>query len=183
MTTRTRTDRLAAVTAAAGALAALGYGALKAIWALGGTLGVNGTPPWVEDMPGWQHFLAFWGTVILAVAAAALVAALVSPWGRSRRPLRALAWLGAVLLTPVGLIGTAQSVAGIEGDPTLSPAVYAFVYGSFLTLGLAFASTAWLTRRRYARERVRAPHLAGARAVVERPLAARSPGQAFRRSR
>jgi hypothetical protein len=58
-------------------------------------------------------------------------------------------------MTPVGLVGTVQMAAiltgvmaddGATGDGSLAPAVYAFVYGSFLVLGLSFAATAWLTR-------------------------------------
>jgi hypothetical protein len=152
-------SRAATAAAVAGAAAALAYGALKAVWAVGGTLGVRHTPPWVDGMPGWQHFLAFWGTVALAVLAAAILLALVRPWGRAvpRRPLRAVAWLGAALMTSVGTLGSMPMVAyhlGLrdlsadEISGALAPGVYTFVYGSFLVLGVAFAATAWLTRAR-----------------------------------
>lgn len=149
--------RNARLTAYAGAAAVLAYGALKVDWALGGRLGARGTPPWVSELSGFEHFLALWGTVLLAVLAAGILLALVQPWGRRlpRWPVRALAWLGAAVMTPVGLIGSVQMAAilagvvrddGATGDGSLAPEVYAFVYGSFLVLGLAFAATAWLTR-------------------------------------
>ena len=60
---------------------ALGYGALKAVWALGG--GIDGTPVWESDPPpALLRFAEFWGTALLALLAVAILLALVRPWGR-----------------------------------------------------------------------------------------------------
>jgi hypothetical protein len=66
-----------------GSLAALGYGALKATWALGGTLGLQDPAQFhatEHGFSGGQRFAACWGTVILAGLAAAILLALVRPW-------------------------------------------------------------------------------------------------------
>jgi len=139
----------------AGSAGALGYAMLKLSWSFGGSIGVHGTPAW--DRPGAPdgvlHFLAFEGTVVLAILAAGILLALVKPWGcRVRRPVRRLAWLGAALMLPVGLVGLATTIAEWIGlsapgdDGGLALGVFGFVYGCFLVLGVAFAATAWLTR-------------------------------------
>jgi len=110
----------AGVTAAAGAAAAVTYGAIKANWAFGGTLGLRGAPPWETGEGGWAgaggavRFLAFEGTVVLAAAAVALLLALVSPWGRRlpRRPLAAAAWLGCAAVGEPGSAGPSGSCRG-----------------------------------------------------------------------
>ncbi len=151
---------LATWTALAGCAAALGYGALKLSWALGGTIGFQGPPPWQTgagawgEMSGLAHFLALEGTVLLAGLAAAILLALVRPWARPlpRRALRALAWLGGLVMGGVGLVASVMVVAEATGltdrhDDVLALGVFGFVYGCFLVLGVAFGATAWLTRR------------------------------------
>ena len=148
--------RLARTAAYIGVAAALGYATLKAIWGAGGTIGVNGTPVWHDELSSLKWILASWGTVAVAVLAAGILLALVQGWGRAvpRRALRALAWTGCVVMTTVGLIGTGEVLAYAVGlvdmsadEPgDLAPAVYGFVYGSFLVLGVAFGLTAWATR-------------------------------------
>ncbi len=89
----TQTSPQQAVTAAyVGCAAAAGYAILKAAWALGNTFGAN------ADAAAWEEFLALmggpivalWGTVLLALLAAAILLSLVQPWGqRIPRRLRA----------------------------------------------------------------------------------------------
>jgi len=147
----------AGVTAAAGAAAAVTYGAIKANWAFGGTLGLRGAPPWETGEGGWAgaggavRFLAFEGTVVLAAAAVALLLALVSPWGRRlpRRPLAAAAWLGCAAVGGAWIGGTVGLLSGSAGpavDPSLTPALFWTLWASFGVLGAAFGATAWLTR-------------------------------------
>ena len=81
---------------------------------------------------------------------------LVYPWGNRRilRPLlRTLGWAGS-LMAVVGLYGLILAILYYAGDHgamglgDLHPGTYLFTYICFLTLGLGFAGTAWLTRRR-----------------------------------
>lgn len=143
-----------AVTAALlGCAAAGGYAVLKAAWALGSTVGVTADPA------AWEAFLArmggrtlaLSGTVPLALLAAVILLSLVQPWGRRvpRRVRASLAWIGAAVMTPVGLLG----LGGTIGDalagrpfPLLTPAIYIYVYGCFAVLGLSFAVAARRTR-------------------------------------
>ena len=144
--------------AVAGALAAAGYGALKAAWAAGSSIGVNGTPPWEAgtgawaDLPAAARFFALEGTVILAAIAAALLFALVKPPAdaRRRRVLRVLAMLGALVMLAPGVTGTLNVLAAAAGIVTdegeMELWVFGWVYGCFTVLGLALAAMAWLTR-------------------------------------
>ncbi|MCA1699779.1 MAG: hypothetical protein LC790_13095 [Actinobacteria bacterium] len=141
-------DKQTITAAYVGCAAAAGYAALKAAWALGGTLGVRDGAvfdAFVDDLGG--PLVAMWATILLALLAAAILLSLVHPWGeRLPRRLRAsLAWMGA-LLAPLGLIGLGHTVfAAISGEPfpMLTPEIYIAVYASFTVLGLSFAFTAW----------------------------------------
>jgi len=143
-----------------GCAAALGYGGLKAIWSLGGTVGLRAGRFHVASQ-GLERLFDYWGTPVLAGLAVVILLGLVYPWGNVRivRPLlRALAWAGS-LLTVVsvgGLIVMIQYYAGHlnpdrlvdqAGHVAIQPATVVFVYVCFLVLGLAFGVTAWLTRR------------------------------------
>lgn len=162
---RARSGRIAAYI---GVAAAIAYGTLKAIWGAGGTVGVNGTPVWHDELSSLNWILASWGTVVLAALAAGILLALVQEWGRAlpRRALGGLAWTGCVVMTAVGLIGTGEVVAyaaglldmSVEEPGDLAPWVYGYVYGSFLVLGTSFGFTAWTTRpsRRPTRRPLRA---------------------------
>ena len=136
-----------------GSAAAAGYAVLKTAWALGSTLGVR------ADAAAWDDFLAgfggpmiaLWGTVLLALLAGAILQSLVQPWGRRlpRRLRASLAWLGFAIMAPYGLLALGSTlVNAVAGKPfpLLTPAIYIWVYGCFLVLGLAFAITAWGTR-------------------------------------
>jgi hypothetical protein len=100
---------------------------------------------------------AYWGTAALAVLAAAILLALVLPWGAlvPRPVLRTIAWLGTLMVLP-GAAGLVMIVAYITGLHRLGASslgglyagTYVFVYACFLVLGFAFAATSFLTRRR-----------------------------------
>lgn len=152
--------RWATWTAALGCVAVLGYGGLKASWALGATIGLSDPAQlYAADrrltLAGW--LFAYWGTVALAVLAAAILLALVMPWGAvvPRPVVRTLAWLGALMVVP-GLLGLVMILAyltgihrfGADSLGGLYAATYVVVYACFLVLGLAFAATAYLTRQR-----------------------------------
>jgi hypothetical protein len=141
-----------------GCAAALGYGVLKLVWSLGGTVGLRDPEVLRASLTattGVQRFFDYWGTPILAGLAVVILLGLVSPWGNVAivRPLlRALAWAGTLVGVAgvAGLIVTIQYFAGDLSNDRLGgiyPATYLFVYVCFLVLGLAFGVTAWLTRR------------------------------------
>jgi hypothetical protein len=138
-----------------GCAAALGYGVLKLIWSLGGTVGRNGQMHIPAGLTAAQRFFDYWGTPILAGLAVVILLGLVSPWGNVAvvRPLlRALAWAGSLVgvAGAAGLIVIIRYFTGDLGNDRLGgiyPATGLFVYACFLVLGLAFGVTAWLTRR------------------------------------
>jgi hypothetical protein len=93
-----------------GCAGAVGYGGLKVIWALGGTVGLRDPGRFhlaPAGLTAAQRFFDYWGTPILAGLAVVILLGLVYPWGNMRlvRPLlRTLAWAGSLL-----------SVAGVAG--------------------------------------------------------------------
>ncbi|CAN5156382.1 hypothetical protein BH20ACT16_BH20ACT16_11730 [soil metagenome] len=149
----TSTPHNQAITAAhVGCAAAAGYAAVKTAWGLGSTIGVRDTAV-MEDFMAQigGPLIAVWATVFLALLAGAILQSLVQPWGRRvpRRLRASLAWLGFAIMTPVGLLSLAGTVAkAVAGrpDPMLTPAIYIGVYSCFVVLGLSFAVTAWRTR-------------------------------------
>lgn len=153
-----RPKRWATIAAAAGCLGALGYGGLKALWAVGSTVGIENPQqlrPAGTSMGLWT--LENLATTGLAALAALILLGLVQPRliGVPRLILRALGWLGTIMVIPgaVGLAETLDYVAGTRLFPPVelggvSPATYVFVYVCFLTLGLAFAATTFLTMER-----------------------------------
>ena len=141
-----------------GCAAALGYGVLKAVWSLGGTVGLRDPEqfrPAPQGVTGMARFFDYWGTPILAALAVVILLGLVHPWGNviiARPLLRALAWAGSLIgvVGVAGLIVTIRYFAGdLSGDRLggIHPATFLFVYACFLMLGVAFGATAWLTRR------------------------------------
>ena len=145
---RRRATRVAYI----GVAAAVAHAALKVAWALGSTIGVEDEPMW-EQSTTTELEVALWGTAALAAIAAAILLALVQPWGRvvPRRVLRPLAWLGAVVMTVAGALGLTMIIGYLVGAwdmdrGDLYTITYVYVYGGFLLLGLAFGTTAWLTR-------------------------------------
>lgn len=137
-----------------GCAGALGYGVLKAIWSLGGTVGLRDPGRFrvaPESVTGVQRLFDYWGTPILAGLAVVILLGLVYPWGNVRilRPLlRALAWAGS-LVGVAGVAGLIVTIRDFGGDRlgAIHPAAYLFTYVCFIVLGLAFGVTAWLTRR------------------------------------
>lgn len=141
-----------------GCTGALGYGVLKVIWALGGTVGLSDPKRFQlapERLTAAQRFFDYWGTPILAGLAVVILLGLVYPWGNVAivRPLlRALAWAGSLLaVASVGeFVQTIRYFAGDLPEHWLGgiyPATFLFVGVWFLVLGVAFGVTAWLTRR------------------------------------
>jgi hypothetical protein len=95
---------------------------------------------------GWA---ATWGTVALALVAAALLLALVEPWGRRlrRRPLIVAAWLGAAVLAVPGFPGVVESLLILAGaldghDNGMAEWVFLVTYGAFSVLSVALAVSA-----------------------------------------
>jgi hypothetical protein len=141
-----------------GCAAALGYGVLKLVWSLGGTVGLRDPEVLRASLTattGVTRLFDYWGTPILAGLAVVILLGLVSPWGNAvflRPLLRALAWAGSLVAVAgvAGLIVTIWYFAGDLGSDRLGgihPATFLFVYLCFVVLGLAFGVTAWLTRR------------------------------------
>ncbi len=149
----TSTPHKQAITAAhVGCAAATGYAAIKTAWGLGSTVGVRDSTVFEDFMSQiGGPLIAVWATVVLALIAGAILQSLVQPWGR-RVPLRlrtSLAWLGFAIMTPVGLLGLAGTVAkAVAGQPDLmlTPPIYIGVYSCFVVLGLSFAVTVSRTR-------------------------------------
>lgn len=141
-----------------GCSAALGYGVLKLIWSLGGTIGLRDPEVLRASLratTGVTRFFDYWGTPILAGLAVVILLGLVYPWGNVvivRPLLRALAWAGSLVAVAgvAGLISTIRYFTGdLSGDRLggIQPGTFVFVYVCFLVLGVAFGLTAWLTRR------------------------------------
>ena len=135
----------------AGVAAATAYGALKTAWGLGSTVGVTDRAALDRFVAGFGKFewLATWGTVALAGVAAALLLALVEPWGKRlpRRPLRVAAWLGAVVLAFPGFAGLTESLLTYAGvlethDNGLAEWVFLLTYASFAMLAVALVVAA-----------------------------------------
>ena len=107
-----------------GCAAALGYGVLKLVWSLGGTIGLRHherlhVAP--AGFTGLGRLFDYWGTPILAGLAVVILLGLVYPWGNTpivRPLLRALAWAGT-LVTVAGVGGLILMIQYYAGD--LSP--------------------------------------------------------------
>lgn len=142
-----------------GCAGALGYGAMKVVWALGGTIGLRNPEHFhaTEDsLSAPARLFDQWGSQILAGLAIVILLGLVYPWGNRpilRPLLRILGWAGS-LMAVVGVYGVVLTVLYIAGDHSalglgdLHPGTYLFTYSCFLMLGLGFGGAAWLTRRR-----------------------------------
>jgi hypothetical protein len=138
-----------------GCAAALGYGGLKALWALGSTVGRHGQMHNPAGLTAAGRLFDYWGTPLLACLAVVILLGLVYPWGNVKvvRPLlRALAWAGS-LVAVAGVGEFVQTIRYFAGDLPehwlggIYPATFLFVGACFLVLGVSFGVTAWLTRR------------------------------------
>lgn len=151
--------RLARFTAYLGCAGAIGYGALKAVWAAGGTLGLRDPAQFSvapRSITGPARVFDYWGTPVLAGIAVVILLGLVYPWGQRpivRPLLRTLAWAGTAVAV-WGVAGLGLMVAYYAGHVgsdrlgAIAPATFVFVYVCFLVLGVGFGVTAWLTRGR-----------------------------------
>ncbi|GIH65072.1 hypothetical protein [Microbispora siamensis] len=129
-------------------LLAAGYGALKVQWGLGGTFGLT-DPRAFGDVHLWTPGLG--DTGVLALIGMALGLGFARTWrpplGMPRwMPLTA-AFVGSVMLVPVGVLGTGLRVAVALGlaKPSLegvSPWVFDVIYPWFLAWGLAMGTAA-----------------------------------------
>ena len=106
-----------------------------------------------------------WGSQILAGLAIVILLGLIYPWGNRpilRRLLRILGWAGS-LMAVVGVSGLTLTILYYAGDHSamglgdLCAGTYVFTYICFTMLGVGFAGTAWLTRRRPSSSAPRAP--------------------------
>lgn len=141
-----------------GCAGALGYGGMKVVWALGGTIGLRNPEHFHATENGLSapaRFFDYWGTPILAGLAIVILLGLVYPWGDRpflRPVLRTLGWAGSLMsvVGAVGLILTIRYYAGDHGIDLgdLDPGTFLFTYICFLLLGVGFGAAAWLTRRR-----------------------------------
>jgi hypothetical protein len=140
-----------------GCAGALGYGGMKVVWALGGTVGLSNPEHFHASDDGLSaagRFFDQWGSQILAGLAIVILLGLIYPWGNRSilRPLlRTLGWAGSLMAVPgvYGLILTILYIAGdhVIGVGDLYASTYLFTYICFTMLGVGFAGTAWLTRR------------------------------------
>jgi hypothetical protein len=110
-------QRQARRTAYLGCAGALGYGGMKVIWALGGTVGMSRPERFhaIEDgLPLGPRLFDYWGTPVLGGLAVVVLVGLVCPWGNAvilRPLLRTLAWTGS-LLSVAGVVGLVLTVSG-----------------------------------------------------------------------
>ena len=148
-------SRRRSVAAVLGLTAMVAYASLKVAWALGSGVGITDIAAWDRafgDFGPVEHWLALWGTVVLAAFGAVLLLLVLAdgatPVGRPplRRPFRALAWVIAVVVgafAVVALISTILSdVAALRDGSDPSPMaawVYYGVYASFLAYAGALA--------------------------------------------
>jgi len=141
-----------------GCAGALGYGAMKVVWALGGTVGLSNPGHFHATDNGLsapERLFDHWGTQTLAGIAIVILLGLVYPWGNRpilRPLLRTLAWAGS-LMAVVGVYGLILITLYFAGDQgigrgDLYAGTYLFTYICFTMLGVGFAGTAWLTRPR-----------------------------------
>ncbi|MFF5260841.1 hypothetical protein ACFY4C_18025 [Actinomadura viridis] len=154
-----RSSFRASTAAWAGAAALIPYVVMKTYWAFGGTAGrpggdlaaqlrANGAPEalvWME-----RHGLDF--TVLGAIVGAALLMALVSPWGARlpRWSLLAPGWAGALSLTPYGLATMVAAPLGITIGDTDGWSSWVGIVGglAFAGLGAALGMCSWSHQQR-----------------------------------
>ncbi len=131
---------------------------MKVVWALGGTVGLSNPEHFHASDDGLSaagRFFDQWGSQILAGLAIVILLGLISAWGNRpilRPLLRTLAWAGSLMALAggYGLILVIRYFAGDHGFDRgdLYAGTYLFTYICYTMLGVGFAGTAWLTRRR-----------------------------------
>ncbi len=132
------------------------FAAISFYWGLGGTLGLDTIGGSIEKL-GRAHdptmLAAVWGTGFLKVLGALLAVALVHPWGRRlpRRPVLAMSWGAAVLLTGYGGVLVAVEALVASGAVEPRSAIdrtgllwHLYLWDmSFLVWGFLFGVAAW----------------------------------------
>lgn len=166
-----------------GCAGAFGYGAMKVVWALGGTIGLRDPEHFhasTNGLSGPGRLFDDWGSQTLAGIAIVILVGLVYPWGDRpilRPLLRTLAWIGS-LIAVWGLVGLILSILYIAGDRSaielgdLDPGTYVFTYICFTMLGVGFAGTAWLTRGQPCSSAPSAHSAASSAPPIRRPASA-----------
>lgn len=147
-----------------GVTAMLIYGALKSAWALGSRIGVRDTDEWDRvfgALSDVEHWLALWGTVVLAGCGVALLLLVVaidgnlSPgrltprwtiWALARLIYVALG-LFSVLALGATLINDLQVAVGTKTASDLASWVHYVTYASFLIFAVSLFRVSRSTRR------------------------------------
>jgi hypothetical protein len=99
------------------ALWSLGYGLYRSYYALGGTLGMPGTP---VSLAQWRRINAVGGVVLLLTAALAIVVADAWTRRRARPSLLVLCWVVTVACVSHALIDVGQRIASLLGALTIA---------------------------------------------------------------
>ncbi len=127
---------------------AAGYGTLKAQWGLGGTVGLD-DPHAFGEVHLWSPGMG--DTALLALIGMALGLGFARTW---RPPLRMPRWMpltaafvGCVMLVPVGILGVGYRIATLLGVAQASMEgvslwVFDVIYALFLAWGLAMGLAA-----------------------------------------
>jgi hypothetical protein len=99
------------------AIWSLGYGLYRAYYALGGTVGMHGTP---ISFTQWRRINAIGSLILIVTAATAMI--LVQLWAHRRvRPfLLAFCWIATVGCVSHALIDMVQRIASLSGALTIS---------------------------------------------------------------
>lgn len=157
MLTVARASRLAAVWT-------LCYALYRSYYAIGGTIGIPGTP---HSMAEWRRINAIAAVILFATSALAIV--LVKAWAHRRaRPfLLALCWVIAVACVSHALINIGQRIASLSGALVISYPFWQtidrraadlqdlfFNEPWFLIEGLLWAAIAWVGGLRESRRRL-----------------------------
>ena len=105
-----RASRLAAVWS-------LGYGLYRSYYALGGTIGMHGTP---VSLAQWRRINAIGAAILFIIAVLAII--LVNAWAyrRARPFLLVLCWIITVACVSHALIDIVQRIASLSGALTIS---------------------------------------------------------------
>ena len=105
-----RASRLAAVWS-------LGYGLYRSYYALGGTIGMHGTP---VSLAQWRRINAIGAAMLFIIAVLAII--LVNAWAyrRARPFLLVLCWIITVACVSHALIDIVQRIASLSGALTIS---------------------------------------------------------------
>ena len=146
-------DRALARASRRTALWSLGYGLYRSYYAVGGTIGMHGTPMSVAE---WRRVNAIGAVILFATAALAISVVKVWPHRRARLVLLAFCWISTVGCVSHALIDIGQRIASLSGALTISYPFWRVIDRRsadlqdlffnepwFLIEGLLWASVAW----------------------------------------